>query len=332
MFKKINILAKAMELGAFDVAQLALACEANPVTVQTILSRSPPGWFTQERIPTGSRGGQPVRYSLTEVGRQGIAEDLRKLPVVPAYQLRERPPGSAPIGLKVAQQELTKISAMDPEADIGKWLKRISQNLDWADTELMHSPASVENAKYRVQLEVARSQAAERELLAELTSTRVLPAAAFAEPFAHPVASARVWIGQLGDDDGVWQMTLCAKMAVKSAAYVAQRAGVTNSVRLEVINLGIRPEDEIDRLKTLLPAADQSSAEVLVCMNSDINRELLMRSLQALAPTFKSCSAWLLDYSESHEVARYAKSCRVTYRPHAEQDLSWLDSTFLWRS
>ncbi|MGB6306680.1 MAG: hypothetical protein WBF89_02720 [Steroidobacteraceae bacterium] len=333
MFKTINVLAKAMELGSFDVATLAASSGVTPATVQTVINRAPCGWFEQARIATGARGGQPVEYTLTPEGRGGISEQLGRLPEMPTLKIRERPTNAAPLGLKSALLTLAKLRA-EPSIDVAKYLIRIRRNLDWADRELMNSPASIDNSKHRLQLEVARGYVEAREALARRSPSEALVpllSGRVHRPDEVSRARARVWIGCLGDDEDVLRMARSARTAV-SAAHVARSFGVPHPLEIGDIDLELGSPELIERLREILAVSvvDASpSADMFVCVNSRRNPDRLLRTLDDLATVIGTCPATVLDYGESEALARYALTSPFDYQPHAEKDLSWLANALL---
>lgn len=136
MSKKLSILATALTLGRFTVAELASRSGATPATVHTVLGRAPSDWFLKSQQASGNRGGQPVGYELTETGRAAIEGELHK--VTPATLTRlapEQPPLDEPLGLVAAREILAELPLAKPEVSAGLREDALG-NLQWAQAEV----------------------------------------------------------------------------------------------------------------------------------------------------------------------------------------------------
>ncbi len=326
-------------MGSFELNDLAERSQVVPGTVRTVIDRCPAGWFTTTKLPTGAPGGQPSSYSITEEGRTGILAQLGQLPDIPSLRAPARSPEAAPLGLKAALQALKKLLTVtaDDKDDV---LAKIGRDIDWADAELMSSPASVENSKHRVQLEIARQLLIEQR--APLASIESLETSGFwqrdearpttlGDPSLVPHHDGTpVYIGALGVD--AVKLAEQAKALVKGAAYMGCRAGITNYLNVRLINLDMSSRELRDKLRHALaerPREGSSFVDVFVCVNSKGGARTLTKSLDKLARLLGSRAAAVLDYDESPELARYVGGKAYNYRAHAHKNLSWLDSALL---
>ena len=335
MIVKTKILAKALEMGTFDVAALASHAAVPASTVYTVINRAPEEWFAQSKIATGQPGGQPTQYTVTEAGRAGIAVELGRLPIASRMQLASRTSDVPPLGLKVALAAVRKLpgplSRGLSEQAVSKQLLHIRRNLDWADSELANAPATAFNAGYRMQLELARQQVAHIE---KARAPQGSPAK-FRDvrwgTGSGELAGVAILIGVLGIDDSARDLAFSARGALRAARFT-NPAVVAPPMDIEMVDA--EPSGTAERLRTILakhstePAAFQ---DVYLCVNSDHeNNSRLTQSLDHLKPELTSYHVVILDIAESEALAGYARSENVfDYRPHAETDLSWLVGTLL---
>jgi hypothetical protein len=360
MINKIKVLSKALELGSFEVSALAAQCGVSTASVYTVLNRAPAAWFSKSRTATGLAGGQPKEFKLTDEGRAGIAVELGRLPVTARMQLAPRAPDVAPLGLKVALASVPQLQGphLHPLSDksASDLLQHIRRNLDWADEELNSAPATTENARHRLQLDLAR------ELVAQIEQARAAdtfdstdvfpvtigqPAGSGAGRSGAPVWSAvnaassartgvaagvRILIGVLGADDSARRLAYSAEGAVRTAAQFAQVSGTQRS-HYEVSFFDFGGNAEQEQVGTVLRAPRAASAvfpDILLCVNSQGNAPALTRSLDRFKPQLGSHYAVILDVGRSSTLARYAQSnSAFDYRPHADTDFSWMLGAFL---
>lgn len=135
--KKIVVLGKMLERGVFTLADIAQSTGVIASTVQTILNRCPGDWLNVENRPTGSRGGQPKLYRLTERGQAEIHAQLSLLQVVPPAT---RAAGVEPASLVLAAASVARLRAQLSEAafdnDRLEFLRdEALGNLQWAANE-----------------------------------------------------------------------------------------------------------------------------------------------------------------------------------------------------
>lgn len=346
MIVKTKILAKALEMGTFDVAALASHAAVPASTVYTVINRAPEEWFAQSKIATGQPGGQPTQYTVTEAGRAGIAVELGRLPIGSRMQLAPRTSDVPPLGLKVALAAVRKLPGplsrgLSNQA-VAKQLLHIRRNLDWADSELANAPATAFNAGYRMQLELARQQVAhiERARAPQVSPAKFgdvrwgtgsgAPVFEMTQPTAE-LAGVAILIGVLGIDDSARDLAFSARGAIRAARFT-NPAVVAPPMVIEMVDT--EPSGTAEKLRTLLAKHSSEPAafpDVYLCVNSDHeNNYRLTQSLDHLKPELTSYHVVILDIAESEALAGYARSENVfDYRPHAETDLSWLVGTLL---
>jgi len=92
MSERIKILAAAARERTFTVPQLARAASANIATVRTVLKRTGPDWFVNEKTKN-RRGAPTISYTLTSVGKDAIEDILRSASI----NLVQKLPGSSAI-------------------------------------------------------------------------------------------------------------------------------------------------------------------------------------------------------------------------------------------
>lgn len=326
MYKKFNVLSKALELGTFDAASLAQQTDTKLVTVQTILSRAPSEWFDQERVATGTRGGQPRRFRLTRKGRAAIAAELEKLPQIGAYHVAA-PAAMEPVGLNLAREALSRLARTAPGAeDVPSLALHIRRNIEWAEAEIAEAPHESDRARYREELARARQELEVREALER--DRQSVPRAE--ECFANALSAVHVWIGKLGNDDRAARMANSVRMAVQSVSE-AFKTGDKSPLEATVVDLDAQTLGQLWEKSGFRNTAE---AEFLVCVNSRENPNDLIRSLDTLKKSSRGARlAWaLLDVAESAELAQYAEKKQLAYTPHAETDLSWVSAALLRRT
>jgi hypothetical protein len=99
---RYKVLAGALALDVFTVADLARFCQVKPATIRTVLKRDRDLVDSIGREHSAKRGGQPVRYRVREGSRTRLSSELRQLELVsPSH-----PPGEHGIQELLAAQDI----------------------------------------------------------------------------------------------------------------------------------------------------------------------------------------------------------------------------------
>jgi len=348
MSKKLSILATALTLGRFTVAELASRSGATPATVHTVLGRAPSDWFLKSQQASGNRGGQPVGYELTETGRAAIEGELHK--VTPATLTRlapEQPPLDEPLGLVAAREILAELPLAKPEVSAGLREDALG-NLQWAQAEVQGGAFAAYRERLLEDISRLRAQlGANGDIPAFKNAVETFTSAAesvtapetfavvarrqmaywrekFAEYWSGPTAeSARkfhVVISYLDDDNRSRELAVFARGALASA----QRE------RMMKYDLVVQPlnlkhfKDELEEAWTRIGA---EAVEMILCINSEASSHAVYRALQTAKGVKSLKGAVVLDESYSKEVQSFAEHYDICYQPHASQtdELEWVE-------
>lgn len=345
MSKKLTVLAAAHALESFTIAQLASKAGVGAPTVHTVLGRVPDGWFTKTLLQSGTRGGQPVQYRLSEEGRNEIVKALQAVSVLPSLA-PEHPLSDEPLGLTLARTAIEKLAASPPESAQG-WVEDALGNLEWAEAEVREG-AYAEEAQYiQARIDTLRSVAETYELsLPEVrlsrANLRMVPGRAFGThhsleaPVADgwsrlvalqatravtPFRAHRVFISHTGDVEA----QVLAGFAKGALTHAHSESGHPFDVVVRHLFEGGRYAEALQRLTEEISA----SAEFVLCVNSKTNASAMWKVLEAMVGSQALRSAVVLDHSSNSDAQKYAMRHHISYEPNAAEsrDVNWVHNT-----
>ena len=155
MLKKLQVLAGALRLTTFTVAELSKACGVSQNTIHTALARMPEDWLKSTVVPGGTRGGQQRRYVLSVAGAKGIRQTLGRLPSAASSVLVEA--ADEPIGLSAARASLERI--LQADSSTARVLSEdASRSLEWAEAEMSDGGFAANAPALRAQIEDLRAR------------------------------------------------------------------------------------------------------------------------------------------------------------------------------
>jgi hypothetical protein len=125
MLEQFRILAAALRLREFGVAELAQASGVAESTVQKTLQRKSK-WFSNQLVPNGRRGGQPKRYKIDEEVVRGLLQGQ-----VDALDLPKLDDG---LGAALAEDTMCRVLPRVPSAERASLLATVHDHLQ-ADGE-----------------------------------------------------------------------------------------------------------------------------------------------------------------------------------------------------
>lgn len=367
MLHKITTLSTILELSTFDVSTLSQQSGVKRSSVQTILNRLPTEWFSKEKVATRARGGQPVHYTLSEVGRAAIANELGKLP---SHKSIPMPIGNStiPWGLTLAIKELERFQETAGEKRQNS-LKKIENDLRWAELELNDSEIVESTKEIRDQLQMAKDSFAKfrDEVYAEgphpsanqhfatlmlgknkagqssikhaqLNSSEKIQSRT--NPVNKSVSTDRqrgqvqVIFSSVSSNEKAKQLAATARAMLCSSLNTAQKLGYNTWLDVSPCE-GTFGFDELQKRMTHHSSSSKRLShqrfDFFLCVDSTKETRLLTTALKRLA-AFKGGKAThviILDSAESEEIAGLVASSHFVYQPHATTNTDWVDDAVI---
>jgi polyhydroxyalkanoate synthesis repressor PhaR len=155
LLKKLQVLAGALRLGEFTVAELSEVCGASQNTVHTVLSRVPGDWLESTVVSEGARGGQRRRYNLSKVGISGVRKMLGQLPSPTSSILIE--PTDEPVGLSAARASFGRMAQVSSSTAL-VLREHALRSLQWAEAEMRDGEFASDAPTLRTQIDTLRAQ------------------------------------------------------------------------------------------------------------------------------------------------------------------------------
>lgn len=350
MLKKLQVLAGALRLTAFTVAELSEACGVSPNTVHTALSRVPEDWLKSTVVPGGARGGQRRRYTLSSVGISGIRGMLGRLPSAASSILVE--PTDEPIGLSAARASLGRIAQVNPSA--ARVLREDAlRSLEWAEAEIRDGEFASDAQVLRGQIDALRAQIEgfsdkDRKPSGRNTKVSIARSEEYLQTEGRSVgrslstlasgdavldysdiddwqSAPTFFIGYLRSDDMARQMASFANGALSLELHKrGEHRFVTEALELR---------DLFDsRIRKSLTDAD-APVRLLICIGGHWNSPEIDPILEKASrfnekgPTKR---AWVLDHDHRVAIESVTRRLSLQYEPHAQKAehlTRWIDAT-----
>jgi hypothetical protein len=351
MIKKLTVLAMSSRLGQFTIAELSAAAGVSEATVRTVIQRSPESWFRVTVIPSGTKGGQPFRYELTEAGKTGVGASLDRLPNLD--RLAPTPSQSdIPLGLVSARDALRQIPKLGETV-----AERVRQDalgsLEWAEREIDGDgfPGDVKLLRYQIQEVRAELQSlprkepvhAKKDDAANIRPRQpalghsisgVSPGApqSAAVPLfvggsvgvqtvaaLAPVRALHVFISYFEKDSSAEDMATFAKVALSGAGREHEE--------LELVIKRVEAHELIDCVRARGQTSSRADGlRVLLCATDETDSHDVRQVLEQVC-SVKSVGAQVLDYGYNLKVADVTKTLHVSYQPYAAkpQQMQWVE-------
>ena len=367
MLHKITTLSTILELRKFDVSALSQRSGVKPGSVQSILNRLPTEWFSREKVATRARGGQPVHYTLSEVGRATITNELGKLPSHKSIPMLI---GSStiPWGLTLAIKELERFQETAIEKRLSS-LKKIENDLRWAESELNDSEITEATHEIRGQLQKAKDtfakffsevDSAEPHSIANQEIATLMPdnnkagranieetllASSEKIPFEtyqvkelvstdRQRGQVQVIFSSVSKNGSTKQLAATARAMLCSSLNTAQKLGYGTLLDVSFCEAPLR-FDELQKWIThdSLPSKRLLSqrSDFFLCVDSAKETRQLVTTLNRLS-TLKGGRAThviVLDNAESEEIAGLVASAHFVYQPHATTNTNWVNEAII---
>ena len=136
MLERYRVLGAMLALGEFTVSELVAMSDVREPTVRTILRRE--SHYIEEigTVPTGRRGGQPVRWRLQASTREQLRVQLQRLEqlgVGPWLGESQDPNETLPAGIIAAEHVLLHLAPSTDPIERAGLIKLARAHMDAAD-------------------------------------------------------------------------------------------------------------------------------------------------------------------------------------------------------